>query len=116
MIAEKMQALPPVDLGGIERFNYLTEITLPAIAEDHGWPVRLDHCFQRICLDHAFADVWYNHLRRLAARHLSGEPLRLAIACAETIARQGLPALRQYNAESLGFRGKLRRHPKETSR
>ena len=97
----------------VAHFKHLTETTLPALARQHRWPIRLDHCFKRICLDHAFADVWYKHLPRPAERHLAGLPLARAIACAEAIAAQGLPVLQQRNTESLRYRGKLPRHPTE---
>ena len=92
----------------IAHFKQLTETILPALAREHRWPIRLDHCFKRICLDHAFNDVWYHHLPRPAERHLTGEPLARAIRCAEVIATEGLPALTLRNAESLHFRGKAR--------
>ncbi len=92
----------------IARFKQLTEQILPTLARENCWPIRLDHCFKRICLDHAFADVWYRHLARPAEHHLTGEPLARAIVCAESIEADGLPTLTRRNAESLGFRGKLR--------
>ena len=92
----------------ITQFKRLTEATLPALAREHHWPIRLDHCFKRICLDHAFNDVWYHHLPRPGERHLAGEPLARAISCAEAIAAEGLPTLTLRNAESLRFRGKTR--------
>ena len=92
----------------IARFKHLTEVALPALAREQHWPIRLDHCFKRICLDVAFADVWYHHLPRPAERHLQGEPLARAIACAEAILHEGRPTLTLRNAESLRFRGKTR--------
>ena len=92
----------------IAHFKHLTEIALPALAREHHWPIRLDHCFKRICLDAAFHDVWYNHHPRPAERHLTGEPLARAITCAEAIAAEGLTTLTLRNAESLRYRGKLR--------
>lgn len=92
----------------IVRFKLLTESILPALAKAQSWPIRLDHCFKRICLDYAFEDVWYNHLKRPAERHLTGEALARAIAAAEAIATQGRPALDTMNQASLGYRGKLK--------
>lgn len=92
----------------IARFKHLTETVLPARAREQHWPIRLDHCFKRICLDHAFADVWYNHLPRPAERHLTGEPLARALACAEALATSDRTLLDQRNRESLAYRGKLR--------
>ena len=89
-------------------FKHLTETVLPALAREHRWPIRLDHCFKRICLAAPFGAVRYNHLPRPAERHLAGEPLARAIHCAETIATEGLPTLTLRNAESLRYRGKGR--------
>ncbi len=96
----------PDVVGAIARFKQLTEIALPAMAREERWPIRLDHCFKRICLDFAFEDVWYNHLPRPAERHLEGEPLARAIRCAEELLSEGLPALQLRNAASLRYRGK----------
>ncbi len=98
----------------IARFKHLTEIALPALACEQRWPVRLDHCFKRICLDAAFQDVWYNHLPKPAERHLSGDALVRAITCAESLLSEGRPALDLRNAESLHFRGKS--HPTRSSK
>ena len=99
--------LTTTKLPSIADFKRLTEQLLPTLAREQRWPIRLDHCFKRICLDAAFHDVWYRHLSRPAERHLGGEPLARAVACAEEIVRAGLPALIQRNRESLGYRGKL---------
>ncbi len=98
----------PPDPTQIALFKHLTETTLPTLARQRRWPIRLDHCFKRICLDHAFADVWYHHCRKPAERHIAPEPLARAIVCAQELLTQGLPALTLRNRESLGFRGKLR--------
>ncbi len=92
----------------IARFKHLTETVLPRLAHIERWPVRLDHCFKRICLDHAFRDVWHRHLPRPAERHLAGAMLGRAVGCAEEIVKGGLPTLLQRNRESLAYRGKLR--------
>ncbi len=93
----------------IRRFKALTEAELPALAKEQRWPIRLDHCFKRICLDAAFEDVWYNHLKRPAERHITGEPLARAVAAAERIAAEGLPTLQMLNQASLQYRGKAKR-------
>ena len=100
-IAEDREAL-------IAHFKHLTETVLPAKASSERWPIRLDHCFKRICLDHAFGDVWYHHLARPAERHLAGEALRRAVQCAEDLLTQGRPLLDNRHRESLRLRGKLR--------
>ncbi len=92
----------------IARWKELTERTLPALAREGHWPLRFDHCFKRVCLDHAFRDVWYKHVPRPAERHIGREPLNRAICCAEKIAAGGIATLRQRNAQSLAWRGKER--------
>lgn len=90
----------------IAHFKHLTETVLPALARQHHWPIRLDHCFKRICLDAAFHDVWHHHLPRPAERHLIGDALARAISTAEAIAAEGVPTLTARNQESLRYRGK----------
>lgn len=51
----------------LEEYKHLTNDVLPAEARKHTgtatrWPIRLNHCFQRIILDNLFQDVWYPHL------------------------------------------------------
>ncbi len=58
----------------ITQFNLLTEQTLPTRARELHWPIRLDHCFKRICLDHAFQAPWHTKIPRPAYRHLTGDP------------------------------------------
>ncbi len=90
----------------VRRFKHLTEVVLPARAAQEHWPIRLDHCFKRICLDHAFNEVWYNHIPRPAERHLRGQPLRRALSCAEDLTHGDQKLLQQRNTASLQFRGK----------
>ena len=108
-MAEETHAAPSaVDAGNIARFKQLTEGVLPAMARDEGWPIRLDHCFKRICLDWAFGDVWYRHLARPAERHLRGDALQRALACATEVVSGGLP---ERDAASLRWRGKPAKTP-----
>lgn len=92
----------------VAEWKQLTEVTLPALAKQHHWPLRLDHCFKRVCLDHACGDVWYHHLKKPAERHMEDETLQRALDCARSIAAAGEPLLRQRNEESLRYRGKGR--------
>ena len=79
---------------------------LPGLAAAHGWPIRLDHCFMRVCLDHAIGARWDTVVARPAIRNLTAGQLAGAIACAEAIAAD--PALlRPRNDASLAMRGHL---------
>lgn len=90
----------------VARFKELTERVLPEVARRQGWPLRLDHCFKRVCLDFACGDVWYRHVRKPAEKHLEGEALVRAVRCAEELAVGGRELLAERNGMSLGWRGK----------
>ncbi len=70
-----------------------------------GWPIRLDHCFMRVCLDHAVGRQWDEVVRRPAVRHLTDEQLARAVAAAEAI-RLDPALLRPMNLASLRMRGR----------
>ncbi len=92
----------------VAEWKRLTEDVLPRLAAEGRWPLRLDHCFKRVCLDYACNDVWYRHLQKPAERHITGEALQRALHCARSLAAEGEPLLRQRNEESLRYRGKAR--------
>ncbi len=86
------------------RWLHLTRAALPAVADERGWPVRLDHCFQRILLDGACGGRWYDHVAgRPAYRRCDPAILSRAVALGEAVlAGEGdLPAL---NRRSLAWR------------
>lgn len=88
------------------RWLELTREALPAVAGDRGWPVRLDHCFQRILLDNAAGGVWYDAVEgRPAYRHAEAALLARAVKLGEAAlaGKADLPAL---NRASLGWRGR----------
>lgn len=88
------------------RWLALTRTTLPALAAARGWPVRADHCFQRILLDHAFGGCWYDHVAaRPAYRHVPPATLAAAIALGEA-AIAGARDMADLNRASLRWRGK----------
>ena len=78
------------------------------MAAAHAWPIRLDHCFMRVFLDHAAAGQWDRTIPRPAIRHMPLPALHRAVAAAEaTIADPArLPAL---NEQSLAWRRAHRR-------
>jgi hypothetical protein len=92
----------------IARYLHLTRVVMPAIAQEKSrrWPVRNDHCFQRIVLDTICGGVWYDFLERPAYKNLSPEQAQLAVLLCEDIIgeRADLVAL---NQKSLIWRGKL---------
>ena len=88
------------------RWLTLTRERLPALAGPRGWPIRADHCFQRVLLDHAAGGRWYDHIsRRPAYVHAPETMLAKAVALGEAIesGEADLPAL---NRQSLIWRGK----------
>lgn len=87
----------------------LTKDVLPELARTKrkDWPVREDHCFQRIVLDTVCGGVWYEHLSRPAYKHLSPQQAEQAVALCQDIAA-GQADLAELNRQSLIWRGKLR--------
>lgn len=87
----------------------LTREVMPELATERGWPVRLDHCFQRILLDAELGSPWTKRLAgRPAYKSVDDATLDRLIARAEA-AMAGEADLRALNRESLAGRGKLRR-------
>ena len=57
----------------VSRYMVLTKEIMPNLARTshRHWPVRNDHCFQRIVLDVVCGGVWYDHLLRPAYKNLT---------------------------------------------
>lgn len=87
----------------VERWYRLTRQLLPAMADSQHWPIRLDHCFMRVCLDTSLGQRWDRAVRRPAIRYLSLQQLAAAVAQAERIMATPsiLPSL---NRDSLRLR------------
>ena len=94
----------------LQQYLHLTRQVLPMLARttNSHWPVRNDHCFQRIVLDTICGGVWYDHIARPAYRHLSHAQTALAVELCEQIIA-GKTDLGLLNQQSLAWRGKLRR-------
>ena len=84
----------------------LTREAMPSVAEGRDWPVRLDHCFQRILLDNACGKPWREMIPAPAYRNASEELLSQAIALGQA-ALAGDADLGELNRRSLELRGKL---------
>ncbi|MEP9400683.1 GCN5-related N-acetyltransferase [Sphingomonas sp. VNH70] len=88
------------------RWLELTRRELPALASARGWPVRADHCFQRILLDNAFGGRWYDHVAgRPAYAHADPAALARAVALGEA-AIAGTEDMAELDRRSLEWRGK----------
>ena len=72
---------------------------------ERDWPVREDHCFQRIVLDTICGGAWYDHLDRPAYKHLTKEQAQRAVELCKDII-EGRADLKQLNQQSLIWRGK----------
>ena len=59
----------------------LTKEIMPNLARTshRHWPVRNDHCFQRIVLDAVCGGVWYDHLLRPAYKNLTHDQAANAV-------------------------------------
>ena len=104
-----MTAPPPVPLEALRaRWLSVTKQDLPARARQERWPLRNDHCFQRVVLDAVCGGRWYDHVERPAYRNLDETRLTEAVALAERLAADpdAEALLRELNARSLAWRGK----------
>jgi hypothetical protein len=91
----------------VSRYMTLTKEIMPALARTSHlhWPVRNDHCFQRIVLDALCGGVWYDHIPRPAYKHLTRAQAGQAVQlCDEIISGQA--DLGSMNRQSLIWRGK----------
>lgn len=83
----------------------LTRTTLPELARTQNWPIRHDHCFMRVCFDHAAGRPWHEIVHRPAIRHMPDTLLIRAIAVAQHIV-DNPGDLRLLNDSSLTMRRK----------
>ena len=108
----KVEQVEPDRATLVARWFELTREVLPAMAAERRWPIHLDHCFMRVCLDTAFGSPWTKRLARPAVRAASYCQLQAAIAVAEAIV--GDPAcIHALNDASL--RGRRLRRAKQTA-
>lgn len=87
----------------------LTNHVLPKLAASRRFPVRYNHCFQRIILDNILGRCWYEVLDRQkepAYKQLSEAQLKEAISLANRIITQPDSYLHLLNQKSLNWRGK----------
>ena len=93
----------------VEAYLHLTKQVLPALAQSDGqdWPVREDHCFQRIILDTICGGAWYAHLNRPAYKNLTHDQAQRAVDLCREIAK-GHADLQKLKNQSLIWRGKSR--------
>ena len=89
----------------VHRWFALTREDLPAVAAARGWPVRLDHCFQRILLDNAVGGFWRDRSAAPAWKNASDTQLAAAVRLGEA-ALAGTSDLADLNRRSLAWRGK----------
>lgn len=90
-----------------EEYLELTNHVLPTLATSRQFPVRYNHCFQRIILDNLFGCCWYEILernRKPAYQQLTEAQLEDAIALANRIMAQPDAYLHQLNRNSLNWR------------
>lgn len=93
--------------GLVEQYLHLTRSVMPEMAQTpkNVWPIRNDHCFQRIVLDAICGGIWYDHIPRPAYKHLSLDQARRAVQLCEGII-SGTFDIVALNHQSLTWRGK----------
>ncbi|MGI4811290.1 MAG: hypothetical protein ACRYF2_24690 [Janthinobacterium lividum] len=87
----------------VARWLALTRVTLPRVAVEHRWPIRLDHCFMRVLLDNAVGGVWHHTIARPAIKHADAETFERAIGLGERVMREP-SELAVLNQRSLDWR------------
>ncbi|EBA10594.1 hypothetical protein [Roseobacter sp. CCS2] len=92
----------------VAHYLRLTRQVLPQLARQHGaqWPVKHDHCFQRIVLDTICGGVWYDYLARPAYKHINQQQARRAVQLCEDIIAKRVD-IHALNQQSLIWRGKV---------
>ena len=80
---------------------------LPRRARAESWPLRHDHCFQRVVLDEVAGTVWYDRIPRPAVRNLTAGQAEAAARIAQRLFEEGEPLLVELNRRSLQRRGEL---------
>ena len=107
MTAQRAAADDPRRDALVARWYELTRAVLPAMADAQRWPIRLDHCFMRVCLDAVAGAPWTATLPRPAVQHMSVNQLAAAVRVAE-IAVADPARLVELNAASLAGRRRRR--------
>ena len=88
------------------RWLELTREIMPELAAERCWPIRNDHCFQRVLLDNACGGTWYAYIsKRPAYRRADAATLERAIALGEAVVT-GDADLDELNRRSRQWRGK----------
>ena len=86
-------------------FNRMCESTLPTMAREYGWSVRLNHCFRRICYDLAVGQQWDEFVEETPAyKNMALVDLVSAYSVATTMALCGEPVITVMNEISLMYR------------
>ena len=92
----------------VDEWFELTRKVMPSLAAERGWPVRFDHCFQRILLDNAVGAKWTTMIASPAYRNASDTQIAEAIALGRAAVSDTLD-LAELNRRSLTWRGKAKK-------
>lgn len=102
-----MTSIPSSTADLVSRYMVMTKEIMPQMACDPAlkWPVRNDHCFQRIILDNVCGGPWFAHLPRPAYKSLSHDQAASAVQLCEDVIANRID-LHDLNKRSLSWRGK----------
>ena len=91
----------------VSRYLVLTKEIMPHLARTShpNWPVRNEHCFQRIVLDTLCGGVWYDWLPRPAYKNLTHDLAAKAVDLCNKIILGDIDLV-VLNDQSLKWRGK----------
>lgn len=104
----------PTDRIDLERaYLELSEELLPDQAAEQGdWPIRFDHCFQRVALDLVAGTEWYHEIADPDAdvpayRQLDDHHLRHAVDVLFAMHQEGKETVEWLNSVSLRYRDEI---------
>ncbi|MEL6957793.1 MAG: hypothetical protein AAGL89_02435 [Pseudomonadota bacterium] len=94
----------------VETYLDLTRRVLPqhARTKRRDWPIRNDHCFQRVVLDTITGGVWYDTIAKPAYRHMTDAQAQAAAALRRDIL-SGEADLHALNDQSKRWRAQRKR-------
>lgn len=116
---ESIEAFVERELGGDSEWGELPDVfreyaeaewlrvtrdVMPKLAAERGWPVRFDHCFQRILLDAVCRGDWRKEIKAPAYKNASMKVLKRATVLAKKVIA-GDQCLHLLNRRSLAYRG-----------
>lgn len=90
------------------KYKTMFNISLPKIAREEKWPIRLNHCLMRVALDAYWQCCWYEKLdqKKGALKSMTIPQIENVIVIGLRMIDEGKSYVARLNKESLAYRGK----------